>query len=332
MKAAVLHELHKPLSYEEVPEPQLSPNCLKIQLHASALNHRDWWIQKGQYAGIRLPVILGSDGAGIVIETNPEDAEWLGKPVLINPSMGWGTNPTAQAKSYKILGMPDHGTFAERIVIEKQYVFPTPEHLSDEEAAAIPLAGLTAYRALFTRGQCRSEDKVLITGIGGGVALFALQWALAIGAKVWVTSGNDDKIQQAIQLGAQGGTNYKHDRWRKNLQQQVEGFDLIIDSAGGDNFKELIELAAPGGRIVFYGATLGNFKDLPAAKIFWKQLSILGSTMGNDHEFQQMLELINKHQIRPVISHRFPLSEAENALRTLDNQQQFGKIVLVHSS
>ncbi len=330
MKAVILEGVNQPLTIKEVSIPEVKENQALIKLKASAFNHRDWWIQKGLYAGLKFPVILGSDGAGVVVEvSNPKHNHWINKEVIINPSLEWGDNERVQSARYRILGMPEDGTFAEYVVVPIQNIVEKPKYLSFEEAAALPLAGLTAYRALFTRGMATAYDNVLITGVGGGVALFAFQMAVAIGAKVWVTSGKQEKIQKAISMGAQNGVNYKETDWAKNLKKlSYGGFDLIIDSAAGESFKELVEIAKPGGRIVFYGGTNGNIPELLPAKIFWKQLDIKGSTMGSDKEFHQLIDFFTKHKIKPVISEIYSLNNAEKAIRTMDEPNQFGKIVM----
>ncbi|GIV44519.1 MAG: alcohol dehydrogenase [Bacteroidia bacterium] len=330
MKAAVLEGVHQPIQIKDVPIPDLSAHQALVKLKACALNHRDWWIQKGLYAGLKFPIILGSDGAGVVVKVaNPEHEHWLNQEVMINPSLGWGDNERVQSSDYRILGLPEDGTFAEYVAVPVKNIVKKPSYLSWEEAAALPLAGLTAYRALFTRGEAKPNENILITGVGGGVALFAFQMAVAIGANVWVTSGKSEKIQKAIQLGAKGGANYKEENWAKSLKKDSHGgLDLIIDSAAGKDFKELIEIAKPGGRIVFYGGTNGNIPELLPAKIFWKQLDIKGSTMGSDKEFLQLVQFFEQHQIKPIVSEVFSLLDAETAIRRLDEPNQFGKIVM----
>ncbi|QHT71026.1 zinc-binding dehydrogenase [Rhodocytophaga rosea] len=329
MKAIVLEGVNQSVALKEVPTPTPQKGEVQINIKAAALNHRDVWIQKGKYAGLKYPAILGSDGAGVVTQMGEDvDKQLLGKEVIINPGHNWGANPEAQRKEFKILGMPDQGTFAEYICVPSQYVFTKPAHLSFEQAAALPLGGLTAYRTLFTRGALQTGQKVLITGIGGGVALIVLKFCLAVGAKVWVTSGSDSKIEKAISLGAQAGVNYKAEKWHESLQQQAGGFDLIVDSAAGENFPKLIDLAATGGKIAMYGGTQGTIKDIIPGRIFWKQLSILGTTMGNEGEFASMTQLVSTKHIVPVIDKTFPMAEAEQALRRMDNSEQFGKIIL----
>ncbi|MCB2407683.1 zinc-binding dehydrogenase [Hymenobacter lucidus] len=330
MQALQLNGIHEPLRLQEIPTPTPGPGQVLVQLHAAALNHRDVWIQKGQYAGLQFPCILGSDGAGIVTAIGEgADAALLGQPVLINPGHNWGDNPNAQARSFTILGLPHQGTFAEYVSVEARYVHALPAYLSFEQAAALPLGGVTAYRAAFTRARLQPGERVLITGIGGGVALLALQMAVAIGAEVWVTSGSADKLARARELGAKGGADYKAEKWAPELIKQAGGpFDVIIDSAAGAGFEALLDAAAPGGRIVFYGGTLGAIPQLPPAKVFWKQLSILGSTMGTEQDFAAMVSFFEQHQLVPAVDQVFPLAEGEAAMRRMEQGQQFGKIVL----
>ncbi|MDO7854317.1 zinc-binding dehydrogenase [Hymenobacter convexus] len=332
MHALQLDAINQPATVRDVPTPTPGPGEILVQLHAAALNHRDVWIQKGQYGGIKLPCTLGADGAGEVAAHGagvPAEAPAVGARVLIYPGLRWGHNPKAQAKEFVVLGMPDPGTFAEYITLPAEYIRPLPAHLSFEQGAALPLGGLTAYRAAFTRAQVQAGERVLVTGIGGGVALLAAQFCAARGAEVWVTSSSDEKIARAQELGAKGGINYNAENWVKTLVQQAGGpFDVIIDSAAGAAFNSLLDAAAPGGRIVFYGGTLGNIPDLPPAKVFWKQLSILGSTMGSPQDFDAMLALVTEKQLVPVVDEVFPLAAGEAALRRMDAGAQFGKIVL----
>jgi zinc-binding alcohol dehydrogenase/oxidoreductase len=330
MKAIILHDKEQPLVWTEAPKPVAGANEVLVNIKAAAFNHRDSWIQKGQYAGLRYPITPGSDGSGIVTDLGEGvDVSWLGKEVIINPGMNWGDDPAFNSRQFKILGLPDNGTFAEYVKVPAEYLYEKPAYLTFEQAAAIPLGGLTAYRALFTKGQLKKGDKVLITGIGGGVALMVLKIALAAGAEVYVTSGSDEKISKAVALGATLGVNYKMSGWYKLFQSAVEGFDLIIDSAAGDDFKHFAELTKPGGRIVIYGGTQGPISTLNPQKIFWKQLSVLGTTMGTQNEFASMLKLFTEHQIMPVIDGVFKMQDAEAGIRKMDEAKQFGKIVLI---
>ncbi len=330
MKAAVFTEVKKPITVQSVADPVASPGQAVVRLKAAALNHRDLWIQLGLYANIKFPLIPGSDGAGVVESVGATaDQAWVGKEVVIFPSLDWGSDPRAQGPNFRILGMPDNGTLAEKIVIPVSNLAAKPAHLSWEQAAALPLAGVTAWRSLFTRAQLKAGERVLVTGIGGGAALFALQFAVAAGASVWVTSSSVDKISRAQKLGARGGANYRDADWPALLQKDAGGFfDVIVDSAGGDGFAKLIELTKPGGRIVFFGATVGNPSGIDLRKCFFRQINVLGTTMGSPVDFSGMTALVESQKIVPVIDRVFPLDETEAALRHMEAGAQFGKVVL----
>jgi len=329
MKAMVLEGINQPLVLQDTPDLQPGENEVIVALSAAALNHRDVWIQKGQYAGLKFPIILGSDGAGVVAQVGSAvSREWLGKEVIINPGMDWGDNLRAQTRKFKILGLPDNGTFAQAVKVPAENLFEKPAHLSYEQAATLPLGGVTAYRSLITRGNLKAGERVLITGVGGGVAVLAFQFAVATRAQVYVTSGSDAKLERAKQLGAVGGANYRADDWDKQLRTQIDGFDVIVDSAGGDGFPKLLDLALPGGRIISFGATLGNPKGIDLRRIFWKQLNLCGSTMGTPEDFALMMELVKEKRIQPVVDKVFPLADAQAALDRMSAAEQFGKIVL----
>jgi zinc-binding alcohol dehydrogenase/oxidoreductase len=330
MKALLLSDKNQALEVREVtkPVPDLPEAIVKI--YTAALNHRDLWIQKGQYAGLKYPIILGSDGAGVVHSTGHlQHNSWIGKEVIINPSLNWGNLQEHQdSANFKILGMPENGTFAEYVKVPVTSLFEKPHHLTIEEAAALPLTGLTAYRGLFRRANLKQGEKILITGIGGGVALFALQFAVSAKAHVFVSSGSPEKIRKAIELGAEGGVNYQDRDWSDQLLKNAGPFDVIIDGAAGPDTGELLNLAAPGGRILFYGATKGNAPNLEMRRIFWKQLNIMGSTMGSPDDFLSMIDFVNQHSIKPVIDQVFPFQDGANALARMDEGKQFGKILI----
>jgi zinc-binding alcohol dehydrogenase/oxidoreductase len=330
MQAAVFTAIKQPLVLQDVVDPVAGPGQAVVRLKAAALNHRDLWVQLGLYPNIKAPITLGSDGAGIVTSVgSAADAAWVGCEVIINPALDWGPDPRAPGPAFRILGLPDQGTFAEQVVVPAANLAPKPDHLPWEQAAALPLAGLTAWRALFTRAQLKPGESVLVTGVGGGAALFALQFAVAAGAQVWVTSGAPDKIARAQSLGALGGVNYQEPDWAEALQNKAGSFDVIIDSAGGEGFARLIDLSAPGGRIAFFGATRGNPKGLDLRKCFFRQINVLGTTMGSPADFAGLTALVCGHKIVPVVDRVFPLAAAESALRHMEAGQQFGKIVLL---
>ena len=314
----------------DLPKPACGPGEVLIKIKAAALNHRDEWCRKGLYPNLKDGVVLGSDGAGIVEEVGAGvDSSLLGNEVIINAAKNWGSNEKAQAKEFEILGMPSHGTLAEYIAVPADRIHAKPMHLNWEEAAALPLAGLTAYRALVVKGQVQVGDQVLVTGIGGGVAQFAAQFALALGAKVFVSSSAPEKIAQAIDQGATAGFNYTQANWSAAALQQTGGMNLVIDGASGDTLSNLMEVCKPGARIVFYGATRGNPGQLEARKLFWNQLQLIGSTMGSDADFLQMLQLVEKFKIKPVVDQCYPFSQAEAAFDRMKEGKQFGKITLV---
>ncbi|WP_297334975.1 zinc-binding dehydrogenase [Algoriphagus sp.] len=330
MKGIVLNRsLSGQLEEREFDSFLIEDNQVKIKIKSAALNHRDEWCRQGLYPNLKDGVILGSDGAGVIVELGSKVTHLsLGQEVLVNPAMNWGNNQRVQGKDFQILGMPSNGTLAEELVVNADRVFPKPSHLTWEEAASLPLAGLTAYRALCYQGEVKAGEKVLVTGFGGGVAQFATQFALARDADVYVTSSSPSKIEKAKSLGVTSGFNYRVAEWTELANSKVGGFDLIIDGAAGNSLNDLIQVAAPGGRIVFYGATLGNPSHLEARKIFWNQLKIMGSTMGSDRDFNQMLDLVRTHKIKPVLDQVFSFSQAVEAFDRMKAGAQMGKIVL----
>src|SRR5215218_9526752 len=334
MKAVRLHELEGPdeLVYEEVPEPEPGPGETVVRLRAAALNRRDLFATQGQYPGVTpdiLPIIPGSDGAGEVVARG-EGAEGPdeGTEVVINPALYWGDDPRVPGKEYRILGIPDDGTFAQFIKAPADHVFPKPSHLSHQEAAALPLAALTAYRALVTRGGVAGGETVLVPGVGGGVATFLVQIASALGARVFVTSGNDEKIEDSKELGAEGGVNYNSEDWSRELKSMAGGVDLSADHVGGENFNALVSLARSGGRIVVIGATAGPTSRAMTIRIALKQLDVLGTAMGTAEEFGAMLDLYAQHGLRPKINETFALEDIASALHLMEEGSGIGKIVL----
>jgi zinc-binding alcohol dehydrogenase/oxidoreductase len=329
MRAVFFKSKEQPIVIESIKKPKPIKDQVLIRLHCAAINHRDLWLIREQTQSFQNGIILGSDGSGIVEDVG-EDANPLliGTEVIINPSHNWGTNPIVQGDSFKILGFPDNGTFSDYIVVSKQYVFEKPEHLSFAQAAAVPLSGLTAYRALFTKARLRAKEKVLITGIGGGAALWVLQFAVAYQGKVYVTSSSNEKLDKAKSHGAINGYNYKEKDWVEKALKDSGGFDIIIDCAGGPDFNKLIDLALPGGRIVNFGRTAGNITDLSTRNLYWKQISIFGTTMGTRDEFLSMLDFVESRRIKPIIDQVLRLEQTEEGFKRIEEGNQFGKIVL----
>jgi zinc-binding alcohol dehydrogenase/oxidoreductase len=316
-----------PLEIREIKKPKPVKDQVLVRLHYAALNHRDLWVQQDSVP--QQPVILGSDGCGVIEDVGEgADPLLIGAEVIINPSLNWGNNPIVQGDTFKILGYPDAGTFSDYVCVSKKQIFEKPEHLSFEESAAVPLAGLTAYRALFSKARLRAKEKVLITGIGGGAALWAMQFAVAYQARVYVTSSSNEKIEKAKALGAIQGFNYTDPEWTKQAQKEAGGFDIVIDSAGGPQFSQLFDLMMPGGRIAIFGRTAGNIPDVPTRLLYWKQISIHGTTMGTRDEFLSMLDLLESRNLKPVIDQVYPLENIHDAFQRMKSANQFGKIVL----
>lgn len=328
MLAITIADQAEAIQLVEKPIPSPAKGQVLIKLKAAALNRRDQWIRQGMYPNIQMDTTLGSDGSGIVESVGDEsDHSLIGNEVIINPNVNWGNNPKVQAAEYHIVGMPTDGTLAEYIVVDKVQVITKPRHLNWEEAAALPLGGLTAYRACFHHGQVQEGKNVLISGVGGGVAQFAFQFALAVGANVYVTSGSPEKRNKCLEMDAKGAFDYISETWHKEALKLTGGFDTVIDSAGGDQINTFIKIMKPAGKIVFYGATNGMPKDIDMFRMFWNQITLQGSTMGNDEEFMAMASFVEKHKIKPLIDSVFDLKDAVNAFDKIKSGV-FGKVVL----
>lgn len=318
------------LALVEIDRPVPKEGQVLVRMNAVALNRRDQWIREGKYPNIQLNTTLGSDGCGEVIEANGEQPEaWLGKKVLINPNVNWGGNPEVQSKEYNVLGMPDNGTFSEYMAVDVDRLVQQPSHLNSAEAAALPLGGLTAYRAIMMHGKLKKNDNVLISGFGGGVAMFAFQIGVAFGANVSVTSGSKNKLDIALKLGAKNGYNYNDENWYKDALKNGDGFDVVIDSAGGDQLNSFIKLMNPSGRVVFYGATNGLPASLDLYRMFWNQITLQGSTMGNDEEFVNVVKFFSENELTPVVDSIRPFDEILDAFDQMKEGDRMGKLVLL---
>jgi zinc-binding alcohol dehydrogenase/oxidoreductase len=321
MRAVRLEEIGGPqnLRVEEIPRPEPRDGEALVRIRAAAFNRRDVFITQGLYPGIKLPVTLGSDGAGVLDSTGAE--------VVIDPMLGWGDDPDVwDAKGSSVLGMPHDGTFADYIAVPAGNVYPKPPSLTMEEAAAIPLGGLTAYRATFTRAALRPGETILIPGVGGGVQTFVLLFAKKIGARAIVTSGDDAKLERAKAMGADLCFNYKTTPdWHK--QARAAGpIDVAVDSSGGETLAKAIDALRPGGRIAIYGGTTAE-SGVKLFPLFWKHITILGTSMGSPSDFKSMLQLFDG-TIKPAIDKIYPLTDAVEAAQRMASSEQFGKIVL----
>jgi len=318
------------LVLETVPDPEPGPGQVVVSLMAAALNRRDVFVRKG-VAKVPLPLTPGSDGAGVVHAVGTGVfgvAE--GDEVVILPSLSWGADLRAPGPGFRILGGPDQGTYAEQIVIPAENVFPKPSRLSWHEAAALPLAGLTAWRALMTRARIIPGETVLVIGIGGGVATFALHLAKAAGCRVVVTSSSNDKLAAARDLGADVGVNYAEagDDWPAAVREaNGGGVDVVIDSVGS-TWAGSVDACAPGGRVVVFGGTGGGKVQLQVRPVTVGQIALLGTTMGSPAEFRQLLTAVDTQDWCPVVDSVRPLADAAAAHEREENGLHFGKLVL----
>ncbi len=315
MKAIRIHEDGGPevLRYEDVPDPTPADGEVLIELRAASLNHLDVWVRKG-LPSVPKPRILGADGAGVIAGTDER--------VVINPGIWSGGK-------MHIVGETMDGTHAELIAVPRDFVHPLPGNLSFEEAAAFPLVSLTAYRMLVTRAQLQAGEWVLIWGIGGGVATAALAIAKALGARVVVTSSSDAKLAQARELGADATVNHATDDVVARVKEFTEGgAHVVIDDVGEATWKRTLDAARPEGRIVVCGATTGPNPPAALHRVWWKQLSILGSSMGTPEDFQQVYDLVAAGRVGPKVDRVYPLADARAAHERLEAGDQLGKIVL----
>ncbi|MDO8277942.1 MAG: zinc-binding dehydrogenase [Burkholderiaceae bacterium] len=330
MRAWILKAAGRPLQLDQLETLNPGPGEAVVDLHAAALNRRDVWMQRGNYFGNAFPAVLGSDGAGVVSAVGSGvDPSWLGAAVIVNPGLAWGGNEACAGKGFRTLGGADNGTFAEQLRIDAAQLHRMPAHLDFIHAAALPLAGLTGYRAMITKGQLKAGESVLITGAGGGVAQIMIQMALATGARVYATSGSVDKTARLSAMGIAGAANYRDTDWPEVLRTLAPGgFDLIVDSACGPDFGQLLSLAAPGGRLVYFGITAGAAPPIDMRAFYLKQLSLTGTLMGSPVDFAAMVRLVEAHAIVPVVDSVQPFEDINPAFERLYSGAQFGKIVL----
>ncbi|SET28012.1 zinc-binding alcohol dehydrogenase/oxidoreductase [Oceanobacillus limi] len=323
MKAFV-HEYGN-LKLRDMEEPVAGEGEVVVALRFAGLNRRDLYIpsRRGDKAD---SLILGSDGAGVIEAVGPGVTNVrVGDEVIVNPALRWYANSDAPPIGFDILGMPDHGTFAEKISLSAEQVEKKPSYLSMEEASVIALPGLTGYRALFTKGQLKEGETVFIPGAGSGVATFLILFAKNSGAMVIVTSRSEQKREQAIQLGADIAIE-THSDWSEELKNET--IDLVIESVGRATFNRSLGVLKKGGRIVTFGATTEDTIDFDLRSFFYGQYQLFGSTMGSREELRGMLEHMEIHQTHPVVDKVYRLDQAQDAFDYLEENKQFGKIAL----
>lgn len=340
MKAAFFREhggLDK-VEYGELPDPEPGPGQVRVRIRAGALNHLDIFVRNG-LPGIALafPHVMGSDGAGVVEAIGPGVTRARrGDEVVLNPGLNCGAcefclrGEHSLCVTFGLLGEHVSGTFAEYVVVPEVNVYPKPKELSWEEAAAFPLTFLTAWRMLVTKARAKPGESLLIIGIGGGVAVAALQIAKVLGLAVGVTSGSAEKLTRAKALGSDFGIDHSAADFSREIRKITgkRGVDIVLDSVGKATWKQSIASLARGGRLLTCGATTGPNPEEDIGRIFWNQLTVYGSTMGTHGEFAEMLRMFGDGRLRPVVDAVYPLAQAKDALRRLEEKRQFGKIVI----
>ncbi|KAF8516950.1 hypothetical protein BU17DRAFT_76542 [Hysterangium stoloniferum] len=319
----------------QLPIPPLKDSEVLVRIEAAAYNHRDLWIRKGQYPSVTLGRVLGADGAGIVIASGMPDDALVNRRVFLTPSRGWKNSPEAPERKFSVIGgvrEPPIGTFADFVVVGRDEIVETPCHLDDVHAAAWPLAGVTAWRAINYQAQVTKGQNVLVTGIGGGVAIIAQQLLLALGANVYVTSGSEEKIKKAVSMGAKAGFNYKSEIWPnelgKLLREQNATLDAVIDSAGGDILNQTSRLMKAGGKLVCYGMTASSKITFTMREVL-NNIQLKGTAMGSQRELIEATNFIAEHKIVPQVSDVLNgLEEFEEGFEIMKRGSIFGKIVI----
>lgn len=314
---------------DDVPDPVPAAGEVVVALKAAALNRRDLWVwTTPEYCP--LPVTLGSDGAGVVSAVGDSVSEFApGDEVVIDPTLGWGESEEHPTPEFDILGAPADGTFAEQVVVPATNVASKPGRLSWEEAAALNLGGLTAWRATVTCARAAAGRTLLVTGAGSGVATFALQIAVALGARVFVTSSTEEKLERARSLGAEGGASYLDPDWPGKIQGLAGGgLDAAIDSFGGSAWDSALRALRRGGTLVSFGDTSGPETTLETGQVYWEWRRVLGTSMGSPREFRSLLAHVERAEWRPVIDSVFPLDHLDDAARRMHSRERFGKVVL----
>lgn len=306
--------------YEEAPDPVPGDGEVLVELRAAALNRRDILVRNPPSPAYDFPkpFVAGHDGAGVRRDT--------GEEVVLYPTVGWGSRDDIP-EGGKFIGGPLDGTFAELIAVPEENVFPKPARLSWEEASALPVAGMTAWRALFRVGGLEAGQTVLVLGAGSGVSTFAVALAAQAGARVLVTSSSEEKIEHARELGADGGVLYTEADWSAAVRERVrDGVDLVLDSVG-TTWPESLRSLRKGGRLVVFGGTGGPTAELDVRYVYLNYLSILGTTGASPREFGRFLETVQEGAWRPVVDSVLPVAEAEAGYERLA-ADHYGKVVL----
>ncbi len=338
MRAALFDEKGGPevVRIEEVPRPEPGPGEVLVQVKAAAMNHLDLWVRRGLPVQTTWPHIGGSDVAGVVAELGSGvSGVQKGEHVVLNPSLWCGRcewclrGEQPLCVDYKILGEHTNGGFAEYVVVPAQNLYPIPGDVPFTQAAAAPLGFSTAWRGLVTRGRLRAGEDVLVTGASGGVSTAAVQIARLAGARVFALTTSEN-VERVRDLGAHVVYDRTAGDWSRELWQDTgkRGVDLVLDSVGQAIWPQLLRTLVRGGRLVTYGATTGPDAATDVRSLFWKQLEILGTTMATPAEFDAVMRLVFRGQLRPIVDVVLPLDQARQAHERLEAGRQFGKIVL----
>ncbi|HTQ21461.1 quinone oxidoreductase family protein [Mycobacterium sp.] len=308
----------------EFRDPATRPGWVTVALRASALNWHDVLVRQGRY-GSPLPHIIGADGAGVRTDT--------GEDVVVLPSLRWGDRDEAPGSDWEILGDYTPGTYAELVSVPADCLAPKPRGLNWAQAAALPLVGVTTYRALFTRGRLREGESMLVVGAGGGIATTAIALAVAVGAGITVTSSSVGTIERAVSAGARGGVLHSEPGWPEQaraISPDNAGFDLVLDPVG--RWSESVRALRPGGRLVVLGANAAQTARMDVRSFYFGQFDLLGTTMGSSRDFAGLLDMIDRCSVAtPVIDREFPLDRAADAHEYLERGRTFGKCVLTHT-
>lgn len=322
----------------EVPTPEPGPKEVRLRVKAAALNHLDIWVRKGVTSPkLPLPHVLGADASGVVDAVGPGVTGFApGDEVVVNPGLSCGHCERCLAgednlcSRYEILGEHRWGAYAEYLVVPEVNLVRKPQNLSFVEAAAIPLTFLTAWQMVVDKLGVRPGDEVLVMAAGSGVSVAAIQIAKLFGARVIATAGSEDKLRRAKALGADETVNYTHPDWPKEVRRLTggKGADKVVDHTGALYFEGVIKATANGGRIAIAGASSGYEGTLPFAHVFFRQLSILGSTMGSKSRLFPILRFVEEGKLKPVVGQVLPLEAAAEGHRLLEERRVFGKVVL----